>query len=256
MAAVVLDKVSVDFPIYGTHRSLRTVLAERAAGGLIQRVGKRERVVIKALSDVSLTLRDGDRLGLIGHNGSGKSTLLKVIAGIYEPTDGRVLVEGRITPLFEVMPGLEGEDTGYENILTSGLLLGLSRKEIAGRVPQVEEVSELGDYLALPVRTYSTGMITRLGFAMVTAADLGILLMDEGIIAGDARFIERAEKRLTQFADRSRIMVLATHAPSLIRAVCNKAALLQAGRIVAVGPVDEMFDRYDAIVHAPPAAAS
>jgi ABC-type polysaccharide/polyol phosphate transport system ATPase subunit len=137
MAEVVLEDVCVDFPIYGAQRDLRRVIAERAAGGLIQREGtKHERVVIKALVDASLTLRDGDRVGLIGHNGSGKSTLLKVIAGIYEPIRGRVLVDGRITPLFDMMPGLDPEDTGYENVITAGMLLGLSRKEIERRISQ------------------------------------------------------------------------------------------------------------------------
>src|ERR1700688_3235678 len=197
MAAMVLENVGVDFPIYGTQRNLRTALFERATGGLIQHEGKNhERVVVKALVDVSMKLEEGDRLALIGHNGSGKSTLLKVMAGIYEPIAGRVLVEGRVTPLFDMMPGLDPEDSGYENIVTSGLLLGLSRDEIESKIPDVEEFCELGEYLALPVRTYSTGMMMRLGFALVTSLDPGVLLMDEGIGAGDARFAERAQRRL------------------------------------------------------------
>jgi ABC-type polysaccharide/polyol phosphate transport system ATPase subunit len=252
MASVVVENVRVDFPIYAAQRSLRTALFERATGGLIQREGKRrERVVVKALSGVSLSLRDGDRLGLIGHNGSGKSTLLKVLAGIYEPTEGQVLVEGRVTPLFDLMPGLDVEDSGYENIITCGLLLGLSRDEIENRIPDVEEFSELGQYLELPVRTYSTGMMMRLGFALVTAIDPGVLLMDEGIGAGDARFAERAERRLNEFVARSRIVVLASHVPAMIKSICNKAALLQAGRLVAKGSVEEVFDEYDAILHGP-----
>jgi ABC-type polysaccharide/polyol phosphate transport system ATPase subunit len=250
MASVVLDNVSVDFPIYDANRTLRTALFKRATGGLIRREGKnQERVIVKALSDVSMTLCEGDRLGLIGHNGSGKSTLLKVIAGIYEPIEGQVLVEGRITPLFDLMPGLDLEDSGYENIITSGLLLGLSRDEIEGRIPDVEEFSELGQYLALPVRTYSTGMMMRLGFSLVTALDPGVLLMDEGIGAGDARFAERAERRLNKLVGRSRIVVLASHSPAMIKAICNKAALLQAGRLLALGPVEEVFEQYDAILH-------
>jgi ABC-type polysaccharide/polyol phosphate transport system ATPase subunit len=250
MTSVILENVRVDFPIYAAHRSLRTALFERATGGLIQREGKKqERVIVKALSGVSMSLRDGDRLGLIGHNGSGKSTLLKVLAGIYEPIEGRVLVEGRVTPLFDLMPGLDPEDSGYENIITCGLLLGLSREEIESRIPDVEEFSELGQYLALPVRTYSAGMMMRLGFALVTAIDPGVLLMDEGIGAGDARFTARAERRLNEFVGRSRIVVLASHAPTLIKSICNKAALFQAGRLVAMGPVEEVFDHYDAILH-------
>jgi ABC-type polysaccharide/polyol phosphate transport system ATPase subunit len=250
MARVVLENVRVDFPIYATQRNLRTAIFNRATGGLIQRRGKKQdRVVVEALAGVSMTLEDGDRLGLIGHNGSGKSTLLKVIAGLYEPIEGRLMVEGAVTPLFDMMPGLDPEDSGYENILTAGLLLGLSREEIETKIPEIEEFSELGEYMALPVRTYSAGMMMRLGFALVTALDPGVLLMDEGIGAGDARFAERAQKRLNDFIGRSRIMVVASHSPALIESICNKAALMVAGEVLALGPVKEIFDRYDAMIH-------
>jgi ABC-type polysaccharide/polyol phosphate transport system ATPase subunit len=250
MARVVLENVRVDFPIYATQRNLRTAIFNRATGGLIQHQGKNHnRVVVTALSGLSMMLQDGDRVGLIGHNGSGKSTLLKVIAGIYEPIEGRVMVEGAVTPLFDMMPGLDPEDSGYENIFTAGLLLGLSREEIEARIPEVEEFSELGEYMALPVRTYSTGMTMRLGFALLTALDPGVLLMDEGIGAGDARFAERAERRLNEFVGRSRILVVASHSPALIKSICNKAALMAAGRILAIGPVQDIFDQYHTIIH-------
>jgi len=156
------------------------------------------------------------------------------------------MIEGRVTPLFDMMPGLDLEDSGYENIVTSGLLLGLSRDEIENKIPDIEAFSELGEYLALPVRTYSAGMTMRLGFALVTALDPGVLLMDEGIGAGDARFAESAQRRLNQFVDRSRVVVLASHSHELLKSICNKAALLQAGRLVATGSVDEMFEQYTA----------
>jgi ABC-type polysaccharide/polyol phosphate transport system ATPase subunit len=197
-----------------------------------------------------MILGEGDRLGLIGHNGSGKSTLLKVIAGIYEPVEGRVLVEGRVTPLFEMMPGLDPEDNGYENIITAGLLFGLSRDEIEKKIPEIEEFSELGEYLSLPVRTYSAGMVMRLGFALTTSLDPGVLLLDEGFGAGDAHFMERAIERMHQFVGRSRIMILATHAASLLHSICNKAALLHAGRLLEIGPVADICNKYDEIVHA------
>jgi ABC-type polysaccharide/polyol phosphate transport system ATPase subunit len=252
MARVVLENVRVDFPIYAAQRSLRSAVLNRATGGLIQRRGKQQdRVVVEALAGVSMTFEEGDRIGLIGHNGSGKSTLLKVLAGIYEPIGGRLLVEGRVTPLFDMMPGLDPEDSGYENIITCGLLLGLSRYEIDSKIPDIEEFCELGEYLALPVRTYSTGMMMRLGFALVTAIDPGVLLMDEGIGAGDARFAERAEKRLDDFVGRSRILVLASHNHAMVQSMCNKAALLQSGSLVVFGPVDEVFDQYNSIIHGP-----
>jgi ABC-type polysaccharide/polyol phosphate transport system ATPase subunit len=247
---MVLENVGVDFPIYGTQRNLRTALFQRATGGLIQREGKnQERVVVKALVDVSMKLKEGDRIALIGHNGSGKSTLLKVMAGIYEPIAGRVLAEGRVTPLFDMMPGLDQDDNAYENIYTAGLLIGMSRREIERKIPQIEELCELGEYLSLPVRTYSAGMVARLGFALSTALDPDVLLVDEAIGAGDARFAERAAKRMRDLLGRSSIVVLASHVAALVKSFCNKAALMDAGRLVAIGPVDEIYDMYRASIH-------
>jgi ABC-type polysaccharide/polyol phosphate transport system ATPase subunit len=250
MARVILENVRVDFPIYGVQqRSLRTTIMQRATGGLIYREGRNhERIIVRALNGVSLHLDEGDRLGLVGHNGSGKSTLLKVIAGIYEPITGMRRVEGRVTPLFDMMPGLELEDSGYENILTSGILLGMSRDHVESKIPEIEEFCELGEYLALPVRTYSAGMLMRLGFALVTALEPGVLLMDEGFGTGDLRFTERATKRVDEFIGRSRIIVLASHSRRMISSMCNKAALLHEGHLIAVGPVDDIYERYEAMV--------
>src|SRR6185436_9334419 len=194
MTSLVLDNVCVDFPIYGIQRSLRRVLFDRATGAFVQH--DRDRVTVKALRNISFTLREGDRLALVGHNGAGKSTLLRTIAGVYQPVQGRILINGTVTPLFDVLPGIDPEDTAYENIRTAGMLFGLSQAEIERIMPDVEEFSELGEYMGLPVRTYSTGMTMRLGFAFATAMEPGILLLDEGIGAGDARFLERAAKRL------------------------------------------------------------
>ncbi len=159
MATVILENVSAHFPIYGAHqRSLRKALFQRATGGSIEREGKNnDRVTVKALTDISLTLHDGDRLGLIGHNGAGKSTLLKLMAGIYEPVSGTVRVEGRVTPLFDAMPGLDSEDTGYENIITSGMLIGMTRQQIEAKIPEIEDTCELGEYLTLPVEPIRPG---------------------------------------------------------------------------------------------------
>jgi ABC-type polysaccharide/polyol phosphate transport system ATPase subunit len=245
MASVVLDDVHVEFPIYGAARSLRSAFFARATGGLIRRdAGREGRVIVKALNGVSLVLREGDRLGLVGGNGAGKSTLLRVLAGVYQPVSGQVLVSGKITSFFDVLPGLDPEDTGYENIITGGLLLGLSREAIESRLADIEEFSELGEYLALPVRTYSAGMMTRLGFAVATAVDPGILLVDEGIGAGDAHFAVRATRRMQAFIDRSRILVLASHSDALIKSWCNKAALFEAGEMLLTGGVDEVLDTY------------
>jgi ABC-type polysaccharide/polyol phosphate transport system ATPase subunit len=252
VATVVLENVNAHFPIYGAHqRSLHKALFRRATGGSIEREGKNnDRVTVKALTDISLTLHDGDRLGLIGHNGAGKSTLLKLMAGIYEPVSGTIKVEGRVTPLFDAMPGLDGEDTGYENIITSGMLIGMTRQQIEAKIPEIEEFCELGEYLTLPVRTYSTGMTMRLGFALVTALDPGVLLMDEGFGTGDLRFAERAEARMKDFIGRSRIMVLASHSNNAIRSMCNKVVWLESGRIRSFGPVEDILKQYAASVRA------
>jgi ABC-type polysaccharide/polyol phosphate transport system ATPase subunit len=245
MTAIIVDDIHVEFPIYGSARSLRQTLFARATGGLIQRDASRHRrVVVQALSGVSFTLREGDRLGLVGGNGAGKSTLLKVLAGVYQPAAGQVLVSGKITSCFDLLPGLDPEDTGYENIVTGCLLLEMPSEAIERTIADIEEFSELGEYLSLPVRTYSAGMMARLGFALATAVEPGILLVDEGIGAGDARFAKRASERLGAFVQRSSILVLASHSEALIRDWCNKAALIDAGRLLLIGEVDEVLKAY------------
>ena len=245
MASAVLDNVTVDFPIYGaSHLSLRQNLFAPVAKLIGHKVPRQPRVLVRALENVSFELNDGDRLGLIGHNGAGKSTLLRVLAGVYAPTIGTIRVSGRVSPLFTAAPGLDYDDTGRENIKTCGMFLGMRESEIVKRIPDIAEFSELGEYLDLPVRTYSLGMMTRLSFAIATSIDPGILLLDEGLGAGDARFTARAEQRLQDLIARSSILVLASHSDSLIRAMCNQAAMLEKGHIVAMGPIDRIIDLY------------
>jgi ABC-type polysaccharide/polyol phosphate transport system ATPase subunit len=251
MTSVVVDNVSVDFPVYGARRSFRKALFERATGGSVEQGAGRHQgmLVVKALSNVSMRLKEGDRIGLVGHNGAGKSTLLRVLAGVYEPITGRVLVGGKITPLFDMMPGLDIEDTGYQNIVTMGMFFGMSLEEIEARIPEIEEFTELGEYLGLPVRTYSAGMIARLGFAVATAIEPGILLIDEGIGAGDARFAERVAKRMKEFVGRSRIIVLASHSLGMLRSMCDKGALMHEGHLISIGPLELILEQYKSFVH-------
>ncbi|HEY1980241.1 MAG TPA: ABC transporter ATP-binding protein [Xanthobacteraceae bacterium] len=245
MATIIANEVVLDFPIYGMQRSFRRALFERAAGGLINKKDSQHRQVsVTALTGVSLQLNDGDRLGLVGHNGAGKSSLLKVLAGVYQPTSGQVWVDGKISSVFDLAPAIDSEDTGYETIITAGMLLGMSRSEIESKVADIEEFSELGEYLSLPIRTYSMGMTTRLGFSLATVLEPEILLLDEGIGAGDARFTDRAAARLQELASQSAILVLASHSDELIRSICNKAALLRSGAIVKLGTVDEVLLDY------------
>lgn len=245
MASITLDKVCADFPVYGSQISFRKALFNRAIGGLLSRPDDgSKRITVRALDHVSLQIRDGDQLGIIGHNGAGKSTLLRMLAGIYEPSQGTVKIEGGVSPLFNTSPGMDLDDTGYENIVTCGLFLGMSREEIAAKTEDIENFAELGEYMALPVRTYSAGMLVRLGFAIATAIDPEILLLDEGLGAGDARFANRVRKRMDALIKRSNIMVLASHSESLIEQMCNRAILLSQGRIVAEGTPKEVTERY------------
>jgi ABC-type polysaccharide/polyol phosphate transport system ATPase subunit len=243
--SILLDDVTIDFPIYDSVKSFRTELLARTGGGLIRKDDRHKtRVAVRALDKVCLKLGHGDRLGVLGHNGAGKSTLLRVLAGVYAPTAGRVAINGRVSALFNTSPGLDMDDTGYENIVTCGLFLGMSRREIADKTPEIAEFTELGNYLDLPVRTYSSGMLVRLGFAIATAIDPEILLLDEGLSAGDARFAESAARRLDRLIERSSILVLASHSEALIRSMCNRAALLDGGRLVATGDVRDVIQTY------------
>jgi ABC-type polysaccharide/polyol phosphate transport system ATPase subunit len=247
VVSITLENVVTEFEIYGMRPSLRVALINRAIGGLVRRTtegGSRSRVVVRALDDVSLKLNHGDQLGIVGHNGAGKSTLLRVLSGIYEPVQGRVEVQGRVSPLFNTWPGIEYDDTGYENAVTCGLFLGMSRAEIARKMPMIESFAELGNYMALPVKTYSAGMLVRLGFAVMTATEPEILLLDEGLGAGDARFAAQARKRVEHLIEKSSIMVLASHSDDLILQMCNRAIMLEHGRIVADGDPQEIIERY------------
>ncbi len=243
MASITLENVTVDFTIYG-HHSFRTALLT-SAGGLIRRQGRKsDRITVRALDNLSLQISHGDRLGLIGHNGAGKSTLLRVLAGAYEPVSGRIITEGKVSSLLNSSPGMNSDDTGYENIMTCGMYLGMTKEEIRRKIPEIEEFTELGEYLTLPIRTYSSGMMTRLGFGIATSIDPEILLLDEGLGAGDARFVERAKQRVNRLIDRASILVLASHGDGLIKSMCNRCILMNHGQVVKVGDTDEVIDEY------------
>jgi ABC-type polysaccharide/polyol phosphate transport system ATPase subunit len=243
-----IQNVTVEIPVFDSSRSLRNALYKRymgAVGGEMQRHKTKKRVFVKALNAISFRLNDGDRLGLIGHNGAGKSTLLNVLAGIYLPHSGSVNIIGKVTPLFNPSLGFDQDDTGYENISTIGMFLGLNKKQIEAKRDEIIEFSELGNFIHAPVRTYSTGMLLRLSFAVATSLDPEILLMDEDINAGDAGFAQKASARLTSFYEKVNIIVVASHSDELIKKMCNKAMLLEHGRIIRMSDdVDEVLDLY------------
>ena len=202
-------------------------------------------VVVRAINNVDLRLEKGDRIGLIGRNGAGKSTLLRMMAGIYSPTHGSVVSAGKVVPLLDISLGMDENSTGMQNIRLRGLLLGMSDAEIREKQQSIAEFSELGDYLDLPLRTYSSGMRVRLAFAVSTAVDAEILLLDEVMGVGDASFMHKAEERLADLHSRAEIVVLAMHSNSEIRKVCNKALWMERGHVRAFGPVEEVVSQYE-----------
>ncbi len=250
MASLVARGLSVDFPIYhGNSRSLKRHVFARASGRLQQ--DEKSRIVVNALRDISLDLRSGDRLGLIGGNGAGKTTLLRTLAGIYEPVHGRVEIEGRVGALLDANLGMNFDLTGRENIALRGLYNGLSRPELGRLEEDVEEFAELGDFLDLPMRFYSAGMNVRLGFALATAIRPEVLLMDEWLLAGDAAFMEKASLRLETVVRQAEVLVLSSHAPAIILNWSTRVIRMENGRIVDDGPPQEVMDRYLGAVPVP-----
>jgi len=241
-----VNSLTIDIPILDASRSFRTTLMHRYIGGQIKRNEKSRQVSVRALDNISFRLEKGDRLGLIGHNGAGKTTLLRLLSGVYKPLRGTYHYRGKITPLFNISLGLDLDESGIDNIHTVGMYLGLSKQEIQRKMDEIIAFSELGDFIHLPVRTYSAGMLARLSFAVATSVESDILLMDEEIGAGDASFAEKAQERLKSLYSKMSIIVIASHAEDIIRKLCNKAILLEHGKIVAFKGVDEVLKLYHA----------
>lgn len=243
MTSIELTNVSVSFPVYSAgSRSLKKLVISATTGG---RIGNQSNhVVVQALDNVSLKFEHGDRVALVGHNGAGKTTMLRVIAGIFEPPSGTVRIDGKVTPMFDIALGIDPDSTGYENIILRGLYLGLSKAQAMSRLDEVVEFTELGSFLELPVRTYSLGMQARLSFAMATCIDPEILLLDEGIGAGDAAFLDKANDRLNSFISRTGILVFASHSIELLRRFCNKAVLMEHGRLIAFDTLESVLEQY------------
>lgn len=238
-----LDRASVEIPIYNSRgRSLKTVLM-RQVGGTVG-ANARDVVSVKALQDISIRLEPGDRLALVGHNGAGKSTLLRVFSGAYEPTSGRAEIYGSVSSLLDLTMGMDAELTGADNIILRGVFVGMSQKEAQDRLDEIAAFSELGPYLNLPMRTYSSGMTMRLAFAISTARAPDILLLDEMISVGDASFATKAKARIESFIDEAHILVLASHDPTTLLRYCNRAVMLKGGFIVADGSVDSVLSQY------------
>jgi ABC-2 type transport system ATP-binding protein len=242
MPRLVARDVCLSFPVYDVRaRSIRNEVLSRIGGIVRTSEGK---VTVEALRGVSLDLADGDRLAVIGRNGAGKTTLLRTLAGNYEPQTGTVHREGTVSSMTDVVAGMDLDATGSENILMRCVFLGLSFREARALQPEIEAFTELGTFLSLPIRTYSTGMLVRLGFAATTALRPDILIMDELIGAGDAAFAAKAEARTREYLSNAKILVLASHNPEVLRRFCNRAILLESGRVVESGDLSSVLDRY------------
>ena len=244
MSFLRLRDVSLDFPIYqGSSRSLKKALLASSTRGNLGRDAK-ERINVRALSEVSFEIGNGDRLALIGANGAGKTTLLKVLAGVYEPTHGRVSCSGRVSSLLDTNVGLNPDATGYENIILRGMYMGIHPREMRAHAVAIAEFTELGDYLDIPVRTYSAGMMVRLAFSISTCISPDILIMDEWLSAGDVQFLGKAQRRIEEFVRRSSILVLASHSMELVEQWCTRGLLLHHGRVLAIGPIKDVVAAY------------
>ena len=243
MAEVSLQEASVDIPIYDVgSASLRKAVLARTVGGRFGQIGSY--VIVNALKSISFKARDGDRIALVGDNGSGKSTLLRLISGIYSSTQGVVRVEGKVSPMFDATLGMNMDATGIENIWMSGTLWGLTREQIANSIDDIADFTDLGDYLNVPVRTYSTGMMLRLAFAIATVREPEILLIDEVIGVGDGSFFMKAFNRLRGVVRRSRILFVASHADDLLRRLCDRAIWLSHGTLMEFGDIDHVLAAY------------
>jgi ABC-2 type transport system ATP-binding protein/lipopolysaccharide transport system ATP-binding protein len=241
-----LDRVSVQFPVQvassaavlrrarGTRADIGSEIVEVAPG----------RFAVQALKDVTLNLEADDRLAIVGNNGAGKTTLLRTLAGIFEPVTGLREAQGRISTIFAIRLGMEMDLTGIENIILRSLIDGRTRAEIDRKLDEIAEYSGLGDYLHMPLNTYSGGMLARLAFTIATAWGASILLMDEWIGAGDSAFFKMAEDRLVNLVTDVRILVLTSHNPAILKRFCNRAIVLAHGKIVYEGGLDDALEYF------------
>lgn len=243
MSVVSLKNVSLEFPVFnGESFSLRNTIVNKLGGRLVEKSGVLKTVT--ALRDISFDVKKGDCIGLIGHNGSGKSTLLRLIAGIYTPSVGSLSVSGDISTLFGISSSLNDEMTGNENLFLGALVHGASFSQAQKSMKAMQDFTELGSYLNLPLRTYSEGMKTRIGFAIATNFDPDILLIDEVFGAGDKDFFAKSQKRIESLIKKSNCLFLATHSDELIKKFCNKAILMSHGEMKAFGSVKEILSLY------------
>jgi len=240
MPNIIAENVSLHYPVMA---SVSANMAEQPSTGQVIRYKSSH--YIEAIRGASFQIKAGERVGLVGRNGSGKSTLLRMIGGIYEPTAGRINVDGEVSSLFNINLGIQPEATGRHNILLRGLIKGMSRKEIRNKMDEIIEFSELGDFIDMPLRTYSQGMAMRLSFAIATTFSPEILLLDEWIGAGDMQFQWKAAVRMNELVAQAGITVIASHNRNLLRNICDTAIWLDGGVMRAHAPIEEVYELMD-----------
>ncbi len=244
MTHVQVRDIHLSYPLMRNPGSLRKSVVRLASFGRLQNDAGADYVSIHALKGISFSFKDGDRVGLIRPNGAGKSTLLKVLAGIYKPNSGSLDIDGSIETLLDLGFGIDLEETAIENIHFVLRILGTPKREIAAIEQEITDFTELGEFMDLPVRTYSKGMLTRLSFALATTSKPDILLMDEVVGAGDAKFYQKAKRRLQSLAEQTKILFLASHSNELIQEWCNKAIWIEDGIAKKQGSMQEVLDAY------------
>lgn len=247
-----MDGVGLTFQV---RQHMRMSLKEFLVGQMFRR-SRNPLMEVKALSGVSLRVEQGDRLAVIGHNGAGKSTLLKTLAGIYKPTHGRMVVDGRVSSLFDLALGFEIDATGWENIAYRSYLQGETPRTVRAKRDAIAEFSELGNFLNTPVRYYSAGMQVRLAFSIATAIDPEVLLVDEVLSVGDLAFQQKARERMRAMMNRAQLMVMVSHDLDTLTKICNRAVWMDHGHMMREGPVEEIADAYRASAQAAPAQAA
>ena len=243
MASIELKDVIVDFPIYNANtRSFKNTVLKATIGGKVDIY--EQNINIRALDGIAFTLKDGDRLGLVGHNGAGKSTLLRLLGKVYISCAGTARIEGSIGSLIAISLGIDQEATGRENIYIRGSLLGLKKQEIEQKIGQIIELCDLGSFIDLPIRTYSTGMQMRLAFAVSTMIRPDILIMDEWLSVGDESFRSKAESRMVDLVNNAQILIIASHSKELIKNTCNRVIWLEHGKIKMDGTPEDVLTAY------------
>ncbi len=244
MARIELDRVGLTFRVRPHGRiTLKEYLVRRMFRRSVNPIIK-----VRALKDICLQFKEGERIGILGHNGAGKSTLLRLLAGIYPPTRGKVIVEGKICSLFDIALGFEGEANGWENIAYRGYLQGETPRTLRDKLKPIAEFSELGDFLNMPVRYYSAGMCVRLAFSIATAIEPEILLVDEVLGVGDMAFQEKAQQRMQEMMSRARLIVIVSHELESLARLCDRAVWMDHGHVKQVGPVADIIAAYTEFV--------